>query len=251
MPEITLNTAADVSVISHAWFMSHPTLRAITIQPVPHAAVALRAANGSPLNIRGFVIFSLTLGTITHDVEALVVPSLGPDSLLLDNNVMSTVGAVLDWENQTLSFVSAGSSVPSTNRTSYPASRRANPARVSCDHTMSVTDVRHDAEGVYVSLRERADVKPGHEALVVDFTDCLSSCDCVVVVEPRIISELEYLQSDSPSGARESYCRSHPCHLVRCRWFRGCASREPIILWGRTFDWVMAWSAVYCVHCNA
>ena len=49
----------------------------------------LAAANGSSLNVLGFVVFSLTLGTITHDVEALVVPSLGPDSILLDNSVMS------------------------------------------------------------------------------------------------------------------------------------------------------------------
>ena len=80
VPAITVDTATDVSVVSHAWLMSHPALRSVTIQPVPPTAVALRAANGSSLNVLGFVVFSLTLGTITHDVEALVVPSLGPDS---------------------------------------------------------------------------------------------------------------------------------------------------------------------------
>ena len=78
VPAITVDTATDVSVVSHAWLMSHPALRSVTIQPVPPTAVALRAANGSSLNVLGFVVFSLTLGTITHDVEALVVPSLGP-----------------------------------------------------------------------------------------------------------------------------------------------------------------------------
>ena len=105
----------------------------------------------------------------------------------------------LDWENQILSFPSAGSSIPAIHRTSYPASRRTNPSRVSCDHTMPVAAVHHDAEGVNVSLRERVDVKPGHEALVVAFTDYLPSCDCAVVSEPRIMSELKFLQSDSPS----------------------------------------------------
>ena len=89
VPAITVDTANDVSVASHAWFMSHPTLRFVTIQPVPPTAVALRAANGSSLSVFGFVVFSLTLGTITHDVEALVVSSFGPDSILLDNSVMS------------------------------------------------------------------------------------------------------------------------------------------------------------------
>ena len=102
MPAITADTATATSVVSQAWLKPHPTLRSVTIQPVPPSAVALRAANGAPFNVLGFVIFSLTLSTITHDVEALVVPSLGPDSILLDNNVMSNFGAVLDWENQTI-----------------------------------------------------------------------------------------------------------------------------------------------------
>ena len=84
--------------------MSHPTLRSVTIQPVPTTAVGLRAANGSPVNVLGFVVFSLTLGTIAHDVEALVVPSLGLDSILLDNSVMSIFGAVLDWEKPSFVF---------------------------------------------------------------------------------------------------------------------------------------------------
>ena len=105
--------------------MSHPTLRSITIQPVPPTAVALRAANGSSLNVLGFVVFSLTLGTITHDVEALVVLSLGPDSILLDNSVMSIFGAVLDWENQVSSFPSTGNSIPAVHRTRHPVSSPA------------------------------------------------------------------------------------------------------------------------------
>ena len=46
-----------------------------------------------PLPFLGFVVFSLTLGTITHDVEALVVLSLGSDSILLD--MVSTVRFLL------------------------------------------------------------------------------------------------------------------------------------------------------------
>ena len=95
--------------------MSHPTLRSVTIQPVPPTAVALQAANGSSLNVLGFVVFSLTLGTITHDVEALVVPSLSPDSIILDNSVMSIFGAVLDWENQVLPFLSTGNYTSSSS----------------------------------------------------------------------------------------------------------------------------------------
>ena len=96
VPAITVDAATDVAVVSHAWLMSHPTLRSVTIQPVPPIAVTLRAANGSPSNVLGFIVFSFTLGTITHDVEALIAASLGPDSVLLDNSVMDIFGAVLD-----------------------------------------------------------------------------------------------------------------------------------------------------------
>ena len=158
VPAITADTATDVSVVSHAWLTSHPALRSVTIQPVPPTAVAFRAANGSSLNVLGFVVFSLTLGTITHDVEALVVPSLGPDSILLDNSVMSIFGAVLDWENQVSSFSSTGNSIPAVHRTSHPTSRPADPSTASSDPNLSVATVHHDAEGVDVSLRERVDL---------------------------------------------------------------------------------------------
>ena len=105
VPAIAVDTATDISVVSQAWLMSHPTLRSVTIQPVPPSAVALRAANGSPLDILGFVVFTLTLSTITQDVEALALPALGPDSILLDKKVMSNFGAVLDWENQTTRYL--------------------------------------------------------------------------------------------------------------------------------------------------
>ena len=144
--------------------------------------------------------FSLTLGTITHDVETLVVQSLGPDfSILLDNSVLSIFGAVLDWENQVMSFPSTGDFIPAVHRTSFPASRPADPSTVASDSNLSVAAVHHDAEGVDVRLRERVHLKPRHEALVVAFTDCLPAHDSTVVVEPLIMSELEFLESSSSS----------------------------------------------------
>ena len=159
----------------------------------------MRAANGSPLNVIGFVVFSLPLGTITHYVEALIVPSLGPDSVLLDNGVMTIFGAVLDWENQILCFPSAGDSIPVVHRTSHPTSRPADPSTASSDPNVSVAAVHHDAEGVDVSLRERVDLKPRHKALVVAFTDCPPAHDFTVGVEPLIMSALYFLESSSSS----------------------------------------------------
>ena len=185
---ITVDTATDVSVVSLAWLKSHPSLRSVPLKPVPHSAVSLRAANGLPLDVLGFIDFPLTLGGITCTVTALVVPSLGPDSLLLDNHVMAEFGAVLDWDHQILSFSSSGSKIPAVHRTSNRAPHADPCPPATSDTQPSVAAVHCDAEAIPVTLRERVDLKPLHEALVVVFTDCLPQQDCTVVVEPKIVS---------------------------------------------------------------
>ena len=59
LPAITVDTVTDVSVVSRAWLMSHSILRSVTIQPVPPTAVALRAVNGSPLNVLGLSLIHI------------------------------------------------------------------------------------------------------------------------------------------------------------------------------------------------
>ena len=54
---ITVDTDTDVPVDSLAWIRCYPTLRGIPISPVPPAAVALRAVNGEPNNVVGFIDF--------------------------------------------------------------------------------------------------------------------------------------------------------------------------------------------------
>ena len=46
---------------------------------------------------------------------------------------------------------------------------------------------------------KRVDLKLRHEALVVTFTDCPPVQDSTVVLNPRTVSELEFLESDSLS----------------------------------------------------
>jgi len=61
----------------------------------------LSGPNGSPMQILRFISFTVVrLGEISRRVDALVVPSLGPDQILLDNDSMSCLGAVLDWDNE-------------------------------------------------------------------------------------------------------------------------------------------------------
>lgn len=76
----------------------HTMLKNTEILPVPPGAINLRSADGSALKIKGYARFELTLGEITLPVEALVLPTLGPDNMLLDNRIMGAFGGVLDWQ---------------------------------------------------------------------------------------------------------------------------------------------------------
>ena len=113
--------------------------------------------------------------------------------MLLDNSVMSDFGALLDWENQTLSFSSTGSTIPAVHRIhdSVPSSTNTPPAATRGPN-LSVAADHRDADTFSVSLCEKVDLKPEHEGLAVVYTDCLPPEDCTVVVEPRIVTEDDF-----------------------------------------------------------
>lgn len=60
--------------------------------------------------------FTVKLGDVSRRIDALVIPSLGPDQILLDNDAMSRFGAVLDWKNERLTFESSKTTIPAVHR---------------------------------------------------------------------------------------------------------------------------------------
>ena len=48
------------------------------------------------MELKGFIRFDLEWGDVNRSVEALVISSLCPDDILLDNSVMFLLGAKLD-----------------------------------------------------------------------------------------------------------------------------------------------------------
>ena len=80
--------------------------------PIPPGAISLRSADGSPLQILGYIRFTLKLGNKSLPVEALVLPHLGPDIMLLDNSIMKSFGAKLDWLTECLSFQDSLETIP-------------------------------------------------------------------------------------------------------------------------------------------
>ena len=94
----------------------------------PHRVCLLSAANSLPLEvIIGFIELTITSGDITRRIDALVIPSLEPDCILLDNYVMSRVGAVLDYKNQRLGLSSSPTATPAIHKSTGIRSRLTPP----------------------------------------------------------------------------------------------------------------------------
>ena len=120
-----------------------------------HHRVCLNAANGSSLEILGFIKLSLVLGDITHRIDALVVRSLGHGQILLDNDVLPRVGTILDWKNQHLTFSCSAVTIPATHR-----SPDARAQATSSTALRSVAAVHKGAEVHTVKLRNRINLRP-------------------------------------------------------------------------------------------
>ena len=103
--QLTIDSATDIPCISKTFIDNHEKLRQKRIFPVPPGAISLRSPDDSPLKILGCVRFTLKLGNKSLPVEVLVVlPHLGPDVMLIDNSIMKSFGAKLDWTTERLSF---------------------------------------------------------------------------------------------------------------------------------------------------
>ena len=134
----------------------------------------------------GIYKLPLTLGDITRRIDALVIPSLGPDQILLDNDVMSRFGAILDWKNQRLTFSSSTVTIPDTHR-----SPDARSQVTSSTVLRSVAAVHKDAEVHAVKVCNPIDLRPRHSAVITAFADMKPLQDTEVIIEPRILSENE------------------------------------------------------------
>ena len=112
MSRVTVDTASDVSCVAFSFVKRHPILKNEPIHAIPPAVLTLKAANRSVMEILKFIRFDLQPGDVTRPVEALVIPSLRPDDILLDNSVMTIFGAKRDWKNQCITFHSSETTSP-------------------------------------------------------------------------------------------------------------------------------------------
>ena len=113
--QLTIDSATDIPCISKTFIDKHEKLRQKCIFLVPPGAISPRSADGSPLKIVGCVRFTLKLGNKSLPVEALVLPHLGPDVMLLDNSIMNSFGAILNWTAECLSFQDSRHTIPAVH----------------------------------------------------------------------------------------------------------------------------------------
>lgn len=204
--EITIDTACDIPCISHKFMRQHKTLQNTEILPVPPGAINLRSADGSPLKLKGYTRFELTLGEITLPVEALVLPSLGPDKMLLDNSIMGAFGAVLDWQAEQLTFKTSQVKIPAKHRkTRLPSHQESD--TMNC----SVVALEHDKPAIPVYLSKKCTIPADHEMAVEVHANESPDKAITALIEPRIVSEKDIEASDTPPAFRRAIVARTVC----------------------------------------
>ena len=141
------------------FWRQHPTLKNTEMLAVPPNAINLRSADGSQLEILGYIRFNLTLGDITLPVEALVLPYLGPDKMMLDNSILGAFGASLNWNTEEFSFAKPRIKVKATHRIKHST----HPTHVAQCSVIAWVD--NKVESVPVYLTKKCCVPP-HEMAV-------------------------------------------------------------------------------------
>ena len=113
--QLTIDSATDIPCIAQIFIRNHAKLLYNRVIPLPPGAMSLCSADGTPLKILGYIRLALKLDSKYLPVEALVLPHLGPDAMLLDNSIMKAFGAKLDWAAERLSFQNNNITIPATH----------------------------------------------------------------------------------------------------------------------------------------
>ena len=175
--QLTIDSATDIPCISKTFIDKHEKLRQKCIFPIPPGAISLRSADGSPLQILGYIRFTLKLGNKSLPVEALVLPHLGPDIMLLDNSIMKSFGAKLDWLTECLSFQDSLETIPARHVKSPVQSKYC-----------SIITQTVDTLPTPVLVSRKVVIPAAHEALIRVFSTARPEKDTLALIEPRIAS---------------------------------------------------------------
>ena len=175
--QLTIDSATDIPCIQKTFIDNHEKLRHQRIFPIPPGAISLHSADRSPLEILGCVRSTLKLGNKSLPVEALVLPHLGPDAMLIDNSIMKSFRAKLDWAAERLSFQDSNVTIPATHMRRF--------LRLKYCSVITQTGAE---QTVPVLVSRKYVVPAAHEALIRVFSTARPQKDTLALIEPRITS---------------------------------------------------------------
>lgn len=127
----------------------------------------------------------MTFGDQTRQLDAVLVPNLGPDFLILDNGTMSNFGATRDWHHEHLPFANSQGATPATHLMHTRASRSENIHTPSGESSSTpaaslgryVAAVSSTFEPLAVRLQGAVTLPAGHATMVCASTDSRSVGD--------------------------------------------------------------------------
>ena len=175
--QLTINSATDIPCIAQTFIDNHEKLRHQRIFPIPPGAISLHSADETPLKILGCNLFTLKLGNKSLPVEALVLPHLGPDAMLIDNSIMKAFGAKLDWAAERLSFKDSNITIPATHM------RRPIKSKYC-----SVIMQKSDAKSFPLLAYNKYIIPAAREALRRVFSTARPQKGMLELIEPRIVT---------------------------------------------------------------
>ena len=88
--QLIIDSVTDIPCIAKTFIDNHEKLRNKRIVPISSGVISLHSANGTPLEALGYIRFTLKLGNKYLPEEALVLPHIGPDAILIDNSIMNS-----------------------------------------------------------------------------------------------------------------------------------------------------------------
>ena len=130
-----------------------------------------------PLEIPGYISFTLKLGNKSLPVEAFVLPHLGPDAMLIDKSIMKSFCAKLEWAAERFSFQDSNVTTPATHMR-RPLESKYCPA------------ITQTSGGKIISswVSKKCIIPAAHEASIRVFSTAQPQKHTLALMEPRIVS---------------------------------------------------------------
>ena len=175
--QLAIDSTTGIPCIAKMFIDNHKKLRHQRISTIPPNAISLHSADGTPLEISGCIGFTLKLGNKYLPVEALVLPHLGPDAMLIDNIIMKAFRAKLDWAAERLSFQDSNVTIPATHM------RRS----LKSEYCSVITQTS-DEQSVPVWVSKKYVIPAAHEAFIRLFNTVRPQKDTLALIEPRTVT---------------------------------------------------------------